>query len=43
MFHSLGIPTHCFTAMFAMSRVYGYIAHFLEFSKNSRLIDPTCL
>ena len=40
VFHSLGIPTHCFTAMFAMSRVYGYIAHYLEFSKNSRLIRP---
>ena len=32
VFHSLGIPTHYFTAMFAMARVYGYIAHFLEFS-----------
>ncbi|MCP5165900.1 MAG: hypothetical protein H6991_06585 [Pseudomonadales bacterium] len=40
VFHSLGIPTHYFTALFAMSRVYGYIAHFLEFSKNSRLIRP---
>ena len=40
VFHSLGIPTHCFTAMFAMSRVYGYIAHFLEFSRHSRLIRP---
>ncbi|MFK7974869.1 MAG: citrate/2-methylcitrate synthase [Halioglobus sp.] len=40
VFHSLGIPTHYFTAMFAMSRVYGYIAHFLEFKKDSRLIRP---
>jgi len=40
VFHSLGIPTTYFTAMFAMSRVYGYIAHFLEFSRNSRLIRP---
>ena len=40
VFHSLGIPSHFFTAMFAMSRVYGYVAHFLEFSKNSRLIRP---
>jgi citrate synthase len=40
VFHSLGIPTHFFTAMFAMARVYGYIAHFLEFSRNSRLIRP---
>jgi citrate synthase len=40
VFHSLGIPTHFFTAMFAMARVYGYIAHFLEFRRNSRLIRP---
>lgn len=40
VFHSLGIPSHYFTAMFAMARVYGYIAHFLEFSKDSRLIRP---
>jgi citrate synthase len=40
VFHSLGLPTHYFTAMFAMARVYGYIAHFLEFRKDSRLIRP---
>ncbi len=40
VFHSLGIPSHYFTAMFAMSRVYGYIAHFLEFRRDSRLIRP---
>ena len=40
VFHSMGIPTHYFTAMFAMSRVYGYIAHFLEFKQDSRLIRP---
>ncbi|MEH6633968.1 MAG: citrate/2-methylcitrate synthase [Halioglobus sp.] len=43
VFHSLGIPSHYFTAMFAMSRVYGYIAHFLEFSKDNRLIRPRAL
>jgi citrate synthase len=40
VFHNLGIPTHYFTAMFAMARVYGYIAHFLEFRQDSRLIRP---
>jgi citrate synthase len=40
VFHSLGIPTHFFTAMFAMARVYGYIAHYVEFKKDSRLIRP---
>ncbi len=40
VFHSLGIPTHYFTAMFAQARVFGYIAHFLEFRQDSRLIRP---
>jgi len=40
VFHSLGLPTHYFTSMFAMARIYGYIAHFLEFRKDSRLIRP---
>ncbi|TXS94045.1 citrate synthase [Parahaliea maris] len=40
VFHNLGLPTHFFTAMFAMARVYGYIAHYLEFSRESRLIRP---
>ena len=40
VFHSLGIPSHNFTAMFAMARVYGYIAHYLEFSQDSCLIRP---
>lgn len=40
VFHSLGIPSHFFTSMFAMSRVYGYVAHYLEFKKDSRLIRP---
>jgi citrate synthase len=40
VFHSLGIPTPFFTAMFTMARVYGYIAHYLEFKKDSRLIRP---
>ena len=40
VFHSLGIPSHYFTAMFAMSRVYGYVAHYLEFKQDSKLIRP---
>jgi citrate synthase len=43
VFHNLGIPSEYFTAMFAMSRVYGYIAHYLEFSADSRLIRPRAL
>ena len=43
VFHSLGLPTHYFTAMFAMARVYGYIAHFLEFRQENRLIRPRAL
>jgi citrate synthase len=40
VFHSLGIPSQYFTAMFAMARVYGYIAHFLEFGEDRCLIRP---
>jgi len=40
VFHSLGIPDTFFTAMFAMARVYGYLAHYLEFKPDSRLIRP---
>ncbi len=40
VFHSLGLPPHYFTALFAMARVYGYIAHFLEFRQDNRLIRP---
>ena len=43
VFHSLGIPSEYFTSLFAMSRVYGYIAHYLEFSRDSRLIRPRAL
>ncbi len=40
VFHSLGIPSDFFTALFAMSRVFGYLAHYEEFRKHPRLIRP---
>lgn len=40
VFHQLGIPPHYYTSVFAMARIYGYIAHFLEFSQHSALIRP---
>lgn len=40
VFYQLGVPPRYFTALFAMARVYGYIAHYLEFSENSKLIRP---
>ncbi len=40
VFHALGLPTDSFTAMFAMARVWGYIAHALEFRPQARLIRP---
>ena len=43
VFHALGLPTDCFTAMFAMARVFGYVAHALEFAPGSRLIRPRAL
>jgi citrate synthase len=43
VFQALGIPPQFFTAMFAMARVNGYIAHFLEFNQNPRLIRPQAI
>jgi citrate synthase len=40
VFHSLGIESDFFTSLFAMARVYGYVAHYLEFRNHSRLIRP---
>ncbi len=40
VFHCLGIPDDYFTALFTMARVYGWVAHYLEFKPNSRLIRP---
>ncbi len=41
VFHALGIPSHYFTALFAMARVFGYLAHYEEFARVSKLIRPT--
>lgn len=40
VFAALGLPDHYFTAMFAMARVYGYVAHYEEFKHAPRLIRP---
>ncbi|MEM1143562.1 MAG: citrate/2-methylcitrate synthase [Pseudomonadota bacterium] len=40
VFHALGVPHQFFTAMFAMARSYGYLAHALEFKPVARLIRP---
>lgn len=40
VFNQLGLPPHYYTSVFAMARVYGYVAHFLEFSQHSALIRP---
>ena len=40
VFHALGVPSDCFTALFAMARTVGYVAHYLEFREGRRLIRP---
>lgn len=40
VFYALGITPEYFTALFAMSRVFGYLAHVLESRKSNRLIRP---
>ncbi len=36
----LGLPNRFFTSMFAMARVYGYLAHFIESRQNNRIYRP---
>lgn len=40
IYRTLGLPTPFFTANFALSRVYGYLAHFIESRQDNRLVRP---
>ncbi|MEZ5560647.1 MAG: citrate/2-methylcitrate synthase [Pseudomonadales bacterium] len=40
VFRSLGLPPRYFTALFAMARVFGYVAHFMECREDNRLVRP---
>jgi len=40
VYRGLGIPDRAFTAVFAMARVFGYVAHVLESRANARIIRP---
>ena len=39
-YEAIGIPSHYFTSLFAMSRMVGWLAHFIESRKDNRLIRP---
>jgi citrate synthase len=41
VYNELGIPTECFTPIFAMARVSGWLAHWLEQLENNRIFRPT--
>ncbi len=43
IYRTLGIPTPFFTANFALARVYGYLAHFVESRVDNRLVRPKAL
>lgn len=43
IFRMLGLPPACFTALFAMARLFGYTAHVLESRINNRLIRPAAV
>ncbi len=36
----VGLPNHYFTAAFAMARVFGYVAHFIESRADNRIYRP---
>jgi citrate synthase len=40
IYRMLGLPTRFFTTGFAMARVFGYVAHFIESRTDNRLIRP---
>jgi citrate synthase len=40
VYRAAGLPVDFFTAAFAMARVYGYLAHFIESRINNRIIRP---
>lgn len=41
VYAELGIPRDCFTPIFAMARVSGWLAHWLEQLKDNRIFRPT--
>jgi citrate synthase len=41
VFKSMGIPTELFTPIFAMARVSGWLAHWMEQLKTNRIFRPT--
>lgn len=40
IYRALGLPDRTFTANFALSRVFGYLAHFIESRENNRIVRP---
>ena len=40
VYRAAGLPNHYFTAGFAMARVFGYIAHFIESRRDNRIYRP---
>ena len=40
IYRTLGLPDRFFTANFALARVFGYLAHFIESREDNRLVRP---
>lgn len=40
VFEAIGIPSRYFTAMFAMARSVGWLAHFIESRRENRIVRP---
>lgn len=43
VYHKLGIPTDLFTPVFAIARVVGWLAHWVEQLNNNRIYRPTAI
>jgi citrate synthase len=40
VYRTLGLPDRMFTANFALARVFGYLAHFIESREHNRIVRP---
>ena len=40
VYEAIGIPSNYFTSVFAMSRMIGWLAHFIESCRDNKLVRP---
>jgi citrate synthase len=43
VYEAIGIPSNYFTSVFAMSRMIGWLAHFIESRRDNKLVRPKAI